>query len=72
MEYLNFPPQRIPLELLNSVLPGLNGKISDQLPLDFLPVFRSPTLIGMNHRQGQCGISLLLPDRRQNFESCDT
>src|ERR1700738_3109481 len=50
MKHLDFPPQRIPFELLNSVLARLNGQVSDQLPLDFLSVLRCPALLGMDHR----------------------
>jgi hypothetical protein len=35
VEYLNFPSQGIPFELLDDILAGLNGQISEQLPLDF-------------------------------------
>ena len=64
MEYLDFPSQGIPFELLDGILAGLNGQISDQFPLDFLSAFRSAALLGMDHRQSQRRISLLFSDRR--------
>jgi hypothetical protein len=42
VEYLNFPSQGIPFELLDDILAGLNGQISEQLPLDFFLLFGLP------------------------------
>jgi hypothetical protein len=54
-----------PFELLNGVLTALNRQVSDQFPVDFLPVFRRSTLLGMDYCQSQRGVAFLLPDRRQ-------
>lgn len=66
MEHLDLPSQSIPFELLNGVGAGANRQICDQLPLDFLSVLRRHALFGMDHRQGQRGIALLLSDRQQD------
>jgi len=66
VEHLDLPSQTIPFELLNGVGAGTNRQVGDQLPIDLLSVFRRPALFGMDHRQGQSGIALLLSDRRQD------
>lgn len=43
-----------------------NRQVGDQLPIDLLSAFRRPALFGMDHRQGQSGIALLLSDWRQD------
>ncbi len=66
VEDLNLPSQVIPFELLDGLCTGADRKIGDQLPLDLLPVSWRRPLFGMNHRQGQRGIALLLSNRRQD------
>lgn len=66
MEHLDLPSQSIPFELLNGVGAGANRQICDQLPLDFLSILRRQAFFGMDHRQGQRGIAILLSDRRQD------
>jgi hypothetical protein len=66
MEHLHLPTQSLPFELLNGLGAGANRQIGDQLPIDLLSVFRGPALFGMDHRQGQRGIAILLSDRQQD------
>ncbi|MET4236487.1 hypothetical protein ACVWXN_005936 [Bradyrhizobium sp. i1.4.4] len=66
VEHLHLPSQSIPFELLNGVGAGTDRQVGDQLPIDLLSVFRRPALFGMDHRQGQSGIALLLSDRWQD------
>src|ERR1700731_5448321 len=64
VEHLDLPSQSIPFELLNGVRAGTDRQIGDQLPIDLLSVRRRAALLGIDHRQSQRGIALLLPDRR--------
>lgn len=66
MEDFDLPPERVPLELLGSVLARLDREIVEKLPFDFLSPLRRSPLFGMDHGQSECRIFLLLADRRQN------
>ena len=66
MKDLDLPTHRVPFKFFDNILAGLNRQISDQFPLDFLSVLRRPTLLRVNHRQGQGRIALLLSDGWQN------
>ena len=68
MEHLDLPSQSIPVELLDRVRAGAYRQIRDQLPVDPLSVFGVDALLGMDHRQAQRRIALLLADRRQDAD----
>jgi hypothetical protein len=66
MKDLDLPAHRALFKFFDDILAGLNRQIGDQFPLDLLSVLRRPTLLRVNHRQGQGRIALLLSDGRQN------
>lgn len=72
MEDFDLPPQRVPFDLLDGVLSRLDREIGENLPLDFLSPLRRSPLLSMDHGQSECGIFLLLADRRQNSELAET
>ena len=68
MKHFDLPAQCIPLKFLGSAFERSNWKIGDQLPIERLSVSRLTALVGMNDRQLQRGILLLLSDRRQELK----
>lgn len=66
MEHLDLPSQSIPFELLNGVGAGLTSRFVISFHSIFFLFFGVMPFFGMDHRQGQRGIALLLSDRRQN------
>src|SRR3712207_7718826 len=55
---------RSPAQLFNRRLAGRDGQVGDQLPVDSGPISRRVSLFGMQHRERQRRIALLLSHRR--------
>lgn len=62
----------LPFDLLDSVLARLDREIGEKLPLDLLSPLRPSRSSAMDHGQSECGIFLLLADRRQNSKLAET
>jgi hypothetical protein len=67
MEQLDFPTKGIPLQLLDRFLKRPNRQVCDELPVDSLSILRLALLIGMDHRQLQRRVMLLLPNGREEL-----
>ncbi len=66
VEHLDFPSLGIPAQLLDSCRAARDRPVGDQLPLDGGPMQRLGALVGVDHRQVECRIALLLADGRQD------
>ena len=68
MEDFDFPAPSIPLNLLNSIVMGVDREIGDQLPFNFLTALRRVSLGSMNDCQVQSGVAFLFTNWRQNTD----